>query len=154
MERAARFILQKPTHNGMLNGLHTAFRVMQTRWMRLGLSIQMNPSDGVVCWNNQFLSLTWWTGPNYESLPCAENVFPEQSQALQQAEVLAADANRTLAQARSVVASAKQHRSGVFPSSNAPSSRKGQRQGQGERQIEIFFVSHLWPKRSFLETVS
>ena len=51
---------------------------------------------------------------NYESLPCAENVFPEQGQALalisedvsspecaQQAEVLAAEADRALAEARS-----------------------------------------------------
>ena len=55
-----------------------------------------------------------------ESSPCAEDVFPEQSQVLaltsdhasspecvQQAEVLVAEANRTLAQARSAVASEK-----------------------------------------------
>ena len=64
---------------------------------------------------------------NCESSPCAENVFPEQSQALalvsddsspeyvQQADVMAAEVNRTLAQARSAVASAKQNRS-VFSS--------------------------------------
>ena len=102
-----------------------------------------------------------------ESSSCAEDVFPEQSQFLaltsddvsppecvQQAEVLVAEANRSLAQARSAVASAKQNRSGFFPPSNVPSSRKGQRKGQGERQIERFIVSHLWPKRSFLEAVS
>ena len=63
-----------------------------------------------------------------ESSPCAEDVSPEQSPALalisddvsspesvQQAEVLVAEANRTLAQARSAVASAKQNRSGFFP---------------------------------------
>ena len=60
-----------------------------------------------------------------ESSPCAEDVFPERSQVLaltsddasspecvQQAEVLVAEANRTLAQARSAVASAKHIRSG------------------------------------------
>ena len=57
-----------------------------------------------------------------ESSPCAEDVFPEQSQVqaltsddasspecVQQAEVL--EANRTLAQARSAVASAKKKKS-------------------------------------------
>ena len=39
--------------------------------------------------------------------------------------MLAAEANRTLAQARSAVASAKQNRCGFFPPSNVPSSRKG-----------------------------
>ena len=76
-----------------------------------------------------------------ESSPCAEDVVPEQSQVLdlttdgasspecvQQAEVPVAEANRTLAQARSAVASVKQD--------------------------QRFIVSHLWPKRSFLETVS
>ena len=94
-----------------------------------------------------------------ESSPCAEDVFPEQSQVLaltsddvsspecvQQAEVLAAEANRTLAEAPSTVASGSRGEC-VFQS-------KGQRQGQGERQIERFIVSHLWLKRSFLETVS
>ena len=32
LERAARFILQKPTPNGMLNKLRTASRVMQLSW--------------------------------------------------------------------------------------------------------------------------
>ena len=45
------------------------------------------------------------------------------------AEVPAAEAHRTLAQARSAVASAKQNRSGFFPSSNAPSSQKGNLKG-------------------------
>ena len=78
-----------------------------------------------------------------ESSPCAEDVFLEQSQVLaltsddasspecvQQAEVLVAEANRTLAQARSAVASAKQNRSGFFPPSNVSSSRKGKGKGQ------------------------
>ena len=78
-----------------------------------------------------------------ESSPCAEDVFPEQSQVLaltsddvsspecvQQAEVLVAEANRTLAQARSAVASAKQNRSGFFPPSNVSSSRKGKGKGK------------------------
>ena len=99
-----------------------------------------------------------------ESSPCAEDVFPEQSQVLaltsdgasspecvQQAEVQVAEANRTLAQAQSAVASAKQNRSGFF---QCVFQSKGQKQGQGERQIERFIVSHLWQKRSFLETLS
>ena len=116
-----------------------------------------------MCWTHQFLKpdvVDWseyWS--YYESSPCAENVLFEQSQALalisenasspecvQEAEVLAAEANRTLAQARSAVASAKQNRSDVFPSSNAPSSRQGQNQGQAQGKIERFIVSHLWPK--------
>ena len=78
-----------------------------------------------------------------ESSPGAGDVFPEQSQALalisddvssskcvQQAEVLVAEANRTLAQTRSAVASAKQNRSGFFPPSNVSSSRKGKGKGK------------------------
>ena len=78
-----------------------------------------------------------------ESSPCAEDVLLEQSQVLaltsdnasspecvQQAEVLEAEANRTLAQARSPVASAKQIRSGFFPPSNVSSSRKGKGKGK------------------------
>ena len=78
-----------------------------------------------------------------ESSTCAEDVFPEQSQALaltsddasspecvQLAEVLVAEANRTLAQARSAVASAKQNRSGFFPPSNVSSSRTGKGKGK------------------------
>ena len=70
-------------------------------------------------------------------------VFTEQSQALalvsedvsspecvQEAEVLAAEASGTLAQARSAVATAKQNRCGFFPPSNAPSSRKGKGKGK------------------------
>ena len=44
-------------------------------------------------------------------------------ESVQQAEALVAEANRTLAQARSAVASAKQNRSGFFPPSNVSSSR-------------------------------
>ena len=89
-----------------------------------------------------------------ESSLCAEDVFPEQSQVpaltsddasspecVQQAEVLVAEANRTLAQARSAVASAKQNRSGFFHLSNVSSSRKGKGKGESERQIERFIVS-------------
>ena len=74
---------------------------------------------------------------------CAEDVFPEQSQVLaltsddasspecvQQAEVLVAEANRTLAQARSAVASTKQNRSGFLPPSNVSPSRKGKGKGK------------------------
>ena len=92
----------------------------------------------------------------YESSPCAENVFPEQSQALalisqdvsspecvQQAEVLAAESNRTLAQARSAVASAKQNRSGFFPSSNAPSSRKGKGKWENRKIHRVSSVAEV-----------
>ena len=78
-----------------------------------------------------------------ESSPCAEGVLPEQSQVqaltsddasspecVQQAEVLVAEANRTLAQLRSAVASAKQNRSGFFPLSNVCSSRNGKEKGK------------------------
>ena len=98
-----------------------------------------------------------------ESSPCAEDVFLEQSQAMalisddvsspecvQQAEVLVAEANRTLAQARSAVASAKQKSQWFLPSFQRVFQSKGQRQGQGERQIERFIVSHLWPGDSVL----
>ena len=96
---------------------------------------------------------------NYESSPCAESVFPEQSHALaliyedvsspecvQQAEVLAAEANRTLAQGRSAVASAKQNRSGFFSSFQRAFQSQGQREGQGQGKFERFIVSHLWPE--------
>ena len=48
----------------------------------------------------------------------------------QQAEVVAAEANGTLAEARSEVARAKQNRGGLFPPSNVPSSRKGRGKGK------------------------
>ena len=86
-----------------------------------------------------------------ESSPCAEDVFLDQSQVLaltsddasspecvQQAEVLVAEANRTLAQARSAMASAKQNRSGFFPPSNVSSSRKGKGKGSSVRS------DHFW----------
>ena len=73
------------------------------------------PAPDVMDWSED------WSYP--ESSPCAEEVFHEQSQVLaltsddasspecvQQAEVLVAEANRTLAQARSAAASAKQNR--------------------------------------------
>ena len=121
LERAAQFISQKPTLNGMLSKLHTAsvtwsFDPDEVVWW-CGV---LNPSIAephVMAWSED------WS--NHESSPCAEDVFPEQSQVLaltsddasspecvQQAEVLVAEANRTLAQARSAVASAKQNRSG------------------------------------------
>ena len=80
----------------------------------------------------QLKSARWYS----ESSPCAEHVFPEQSAALalisedvsspecvQQAEVLAAEANRTLAQARSAVASAILSRSGFFLPTLPPVAR-------------------------------
>ena len=85
----------------------------------------------------------WSEDWSYSLSPCAEDVFPEQSEVLaltsddasspecvQQAEVLVAEANRTLAQARSAVASAKQNRSGFFPPSNVSSNRKGKGRGK------------------------
>ena len=98
-----------------------------------------------------------------ESSSCAEDVFPEQSQVLaltaddasspecvQQAEVLVAEANRTLAQARSAVASAKQNRSGFFPPSNVSSSREGKGKGnvKGKSKDSSCLIcgrrDHLW----------
>ena len=98
-----------------------------------------------------------------ESSTCAEDVFFEQSQVLaltsddasspkcvQQAEVLLAEANRTLAQARSAVASAKQNRSGFFPPSNVSSSRKGKGKGKmkGESKDSSCLIcgrsDHFW----------
>ena len=100
-----------------------------------------------------------------ESSPCAEGVFPEQSQALalisddvsspecvQQAEVLVAEANRTLAQVRSAVASAKQNRGGFFPPSNVSSSRKGKGKGKvkGKSKDSSCLIcgrsDHFWRK--------
>ena len=49
---------------------------------------------------------------------------------VQQAEVLVAEANQTLAHARSAVASAKQNRSGFLPPFNVSSSRKGKGKGR------------------------
>ena len=96
---------------------------------------QSIPEPGVMDWSED------WSYS--ESSPCAEDVFPEQSQVLaltsddvsspecvQQAEALAAEAFRTLAQARSAVASAKENRSGFCPPSNVPSSRKGKGKGK------------------------
>ena len=125
----------------------------------------MKPSCGVVGVLDPSIPepdvMDWSEDWSYsEPSPCAEDVFPEQSQALaltsddvsspecvQQAELLVAEANRTLAQA--------QTKSQWFlPSFQRVFQSKGQRQGQGERQIERVIVSDLWPKRSFLETVS
>ena len=97
----------------------------------------------------------------YESSPCAENVFPEQGQSLapisedvsssecvQQAEVLLAEANRTLAQARSAVASATQKRSGFFPLFNVLSSRKGKGKLKGKSKDSSCLIcgwsDHSW----------
>ena len=67
--------------------------------------------------------MDWSEDGSYsESSPCAEDVFPEvlaltsddvsSPECVQQAEVLVAEANRTLARARSAVASAK-HKTAV-----------------------------------------
>ena len=64
-------------------------------------------------------------------------------QCVQQADVLAAKVDRTLAQARSAVASAKQNRSGAFPPSNVPSSRKGKNKGKPRENRKIHRVSSV-----------
>ena len=79
-----------------------------------------------------------------ESSPCAEDVFPEQSQVLaltsddasspecvQQAEILVAEAKSNLGSGPiSGGVSKKKNRSGFFPPSNVSSSRKGQGKGK------------------------
>ena len=57
-EGPEQFILQKPTLNGMLSKMHTASREMHLSWRRLGPSIPVEPSGGVVCWTSQFLNQT------------------------------------------------------------------------------------------------
>ena len=163
MERAAQFILQKPILNGMLSKLHTASLEMHLSWRSLGPSILLwcgvldpsIPEPDVMDWSED------WSYS--ESSPCAEGVFLEQSQVLaltsddasspecvQQAEVLVAEANRTLAQARSAVASAKQNRSGFFTPSNVSSSRKGKGKGKvkGKSKDSSCLIcgksDHLW----------
>ena len=124
-------------------------------------SISGDASELEVTWSFDPVEAIWWCGvrdpsipePDVmdwsedwsysESSPCAEDVFPEQSQVpaltsddasspecVQKGEVLVAEANRTLAQARSAVASATQNRSGFFPPSNVSSSRKGKGKGK------------------------
>ena len=106
------------------------------------------PAPDVMDWSEN------WSYP--ESSPCAEEVFHEQSQVpaltsddasspecVQQAEVLVAEANRTLAQARSAVPSAKQIRSGFFPPSNVSSSRKGKGKGKVKANRKIHRVSSV-----------
>ena len=109
------------------------------------------PEPDVMGWSED------WS--NYESPPCAEHVFPEESQSLalisedvsspecvQQAELLAAEADQKLAQARSAVASAKQNRSGFFPSSNVLPSRKGKGKGKLKRKSNLICgrSGHFW----------
>ena len=109
------------------------------------------PEPDVMDWSED------WS--NYGSPPCAENVFPQESQSLalisedvsspecvQQAELLAAEANRKLAQARSAVAAAKQNRSGFFPSSNVLPSRKGKGKGKLKRKSNLICgrSDHFW----------
>ena len=125
------------------------FAEADTEWYaeQIAHSISGDAAELEVTWSFDPVEAIWWCGvldpsipePDVmdwsedwsysESSPCAEDVFPEQSQVLaltsddvsspecvQQAEVLVAEANRTLAQARSAVASAKQNRSGFFTS--------------------------------------
>ena len=125
------------------------FAEADTEWYaaQIAHSISGDASELEATWSFDLVEAIWWCGVmdrSYsESSPCAEDVFPEQSQVLaltsddasspecvQQAEVLVAEANRTLAQARSAVASAKQNRSGFFPPSNVSSSRKGKGKGK------------------------
>ena len=145
------------------NGRTVHFAEADTEWFaeQIAHSISGDASELEVTWSFDPDEAIWWCGvldpsipaPDVmdwsedwsysESSPCAEDVFPEQSQVLaltsddasspecvQQAEVLVAEANRTLAQARSAVASAKQNRSGFFPPSNVSSCRKGKGKGK------------------------
>ena len=67
--------------------------------------------------------------------------------------MLAAEANRTLAQG-SISGCVSETKSQWFLSSFQKAFQlKEQRQGQAQRKIERFILSHLWPKWSFLETV-
>ena len=139
------------------------FAEADTEWYaeQIAHSITGDVSELEATWSFDPVEPIWWRGvldpsipePDVmdwsedwsysESSPCAEDVFPEQSQVLaltsddasssecvQQADVLVAEANRTLAQARSAVASAKQNRSGFFPPSNVSSSRTGKGKGK------------------------
>ena len=92
----------------------------------------MNPSDGVVCWTHQFLSLTWWTGPKTGRITNHHRVLwmcrlpnvcnrPRCWQ-LRRIELWLRPDQQ--------VASAKQDRSGFFPPSNVSSSRKGKGKGK------------------------
>ena len=110
LERAVQFILQKPTLNGMLS--------------KFAHSISGDASELEVTWSFDPVEAIWWCSvldpsipaPDVmdwsedwsysQSSPCAEDVFPEQSQVLaltsadasspecvQQVEVLVAKAN-------------------------------------------------------------
>ena len=138
------------------------FAEADTEWYaeQIAHSISGDASELEVTWSFDPVEAIWWCGVldpsipapdvmdwsedwSYSELsPCAEDVFPEQSQVLaltsddasspecvQQAEVLVAEAIRTLAQARSA-ASTKPNRSGFFPPSNVSSSRKGKGKGK------------------------
>ena len=109
------------------------FAEAETEWYaeQIAHSISSEAAELEVTWSFDPVKAIWWCGvldpsipaPDLmdwsedwsysESSPCAEDVFPEQSQVLvltsddasspecvQQAEVLVAEANRTLAQAR------------------------------------------------------
>ena len=105
------------------------------------------PAPDVIDWSEN--------GSFQESPLCAKGACPEQSQSLalispedvastecdQQAEALAVEAGRTLAQARSPVAMAKRSRSGLFPRSNAPTSQKCKGKGKLKGQTEGLNVS-------------
>ena len=112
----------------MLNKLRTASRVMHLTWSFdpveaiwwCGVLDPSIPEPDVMDWSED--------GSYSESSPCAEDVFPELSQVLaltsddvsspecvHQAEVLVTEANRTVAQARSAVESAK-HKTAVVSS--------------------------------------
>ena len=108
------------------------------------------PAPDVMDWSED------WSYP--ESSPCAEEVFHEQSkvpaltsydasspECVQQTEVLVAEAYRTLV--RLGQRWCHQNKIAVV-SSLLPMCLPV------VRQIERSIVSHLWPKRSFLETVS
>ena len=164
-----------------VNGRTVHFAEADTEWYaeQIAHSISGDAAELDVTWSFDPDEAIWWYAvldpsipephvmdrsedwSNHESSPCAEHVFPEQSQALalisedlsspkcvQLAEVLAVEADRTLAQARSAVASAKKNRSGFFPSSNAPSSRKGKGKLKGKSKDSSCLIcgrsGHFW----------
>ena len=153
------------------------FAEADTEWYaeQIAHSVSGDASELEVTWSFDPVEAIWWCGVLDPSIPEPDVMdwsedwsYSESSQCVlaltsddasspecvQQAEVLVAEANRTLAQARSAVASAKQNRSGFFPPSNVSSSRKGKGKGKVKGQSKDSSCLILWPKRSFLETVS
>ena len=131
--RSAWCISPKPTQDGMLE--------------QIAHGISGDAAELEVTWSPDPDEAIWWCGvldPSileldvmdwsedwsyHQSSLCAEEDVST-PECVQQAEVLAAEANRILAQARSAVALAVQNRSGFLPPSKVPSSRKGKSKGK------------------------